>query len=69
MSDAAASRRLSWRQPLHDLGLQVAMLEVGVKLARRAWQGREVLLDPEGWELMASAILGADVEEVEQASC
>jgi RNA polymerase sigma-70 factor, ECF subfamily len=29
-----------------------ALLEAGVKLRRRAWQGREVPLEPEGWELL-----------------
>jgi RNA polymerase sigma-70 factor (ECF subfamily) len=30
-----------------------AMLEAGVKIRRRAWQGREVPLEPEGWSLLA----------------
>lgn len=30
-----------------------ALLEAGVKLRRRAWQGREVVLDPKGWESFA----------------
>ena len=30
-----------------------ALLEAGVKARRRAWQGREVQLDPERWELIA----------------
>jgi RNA polymerase sigma-70 factor, ECF subfamily len=29
-----------------------ALLEAGVKLRRRAWQGREVALEPEHWELI-----------------
>jgi len=29
-----------------------ALLEAGVKVRRRAWQGREVQLDPEHWELI-----------------
>jgi RNA polymerase sigma-70 factor (ECF subfamily) len=29
-----------------------ALLEAAVKLRRRAWQGREVPLEPEGWALM-----------------
>jgi RNA polymerase sigma-70 factor, ECF subfamily len=48
-----------------------ALLEAGVKLRRRAWQGREVVLEPEGWtdfadrgssaheELERSELLGA----------
>jgi RNA polymerase sigma-70 factor (ECF subfamily) len=30
-----------------------ALLEAGVKLRRRAWQGREVVLEPEGWNRFA----------------
>ena len=30
-----------------------ALLEAGVKLRRRAWQGREVVLDDEGWAAFA----------------
>jgi RNA polymerase sigma-70 factor (ECF subfamily) len=30
-----------------------AMLEAGVKIRRRAWQGREVPLEPEGWSQLA----------------
>lgn len=30
-----------------------ALLEAAVKLRRRAWQGREVPLEPEGWPLIA----------------
>jgi RNA polymerase sigma-70 factor (ECF subfamily) len=29
-----------------------ALLEAGVKVRRRAWQGREVQLEPEGWALI-----------------
>jgi RNA polymerase sigma-70 factor (ECF subfamily) len=43
-----------------------ALLEAAVKLRRRAWQGREVPLEPETWTLFASAGLGPD-EEAEQA--
>jgi RNA polymerase sigma-70 factor (ECF subfamily) len=32
-----------------------ALLEAAVKLRRRAWQGREVPLEPETWSLFASA--------------
>jgi RNA polymerase sigma-70 factor (ECF subfamily) len=31
-----------------------ALLEAAMKLRRRAWQGREVPLEPEGWALLAS---------------
>ncbi len=30
-----------------------ALLEAGVKMRRRAWQGREVPLEDEGWALLA----------------
>lgn len=32
-----------------------ALFEAGVKVRRRAWQGREVQLEPETWALMAEA--------------
>ena len=32
-----------------------ALFEAGVKVRRRAWQGREVPLEPESWELIAQA--------------
>ncbi len=35
-----------------------ALLEAAVKLRKRAWQGREVPLEPEAWSLFASASLG-----------
>ena len=35
------------------MGLQVRLLEAGVKLRRRAWQGREIPLEPEQWTLIA----------------
>ncbi len=42
-----------------------ALLEAAVKLRRRAWQGREVPLDPETWTLFPGAGIEPD-EEVEQ---
>jgi RNA polymerase sigma-70 factor (ECF subfamily) len=39
-----------------------ALLEASVKLRSRAWQGREVPLEPEGWGLFASAGLEPDAE-------
>ena len=39
-----------------------ALLEAAVKLRKRAWQGREVPLEPEGWALFASAGLEPDAE-------
>ncbi len=39
-----------------------ALLEAAVKLRKRAWQGREVPLEPEGWGLFASAGLEPDAE-------
>lgn len=35
-----------------------ALLEAAVKLRKRAWQGREIPLDSEGWGLFESAALG-----------
>ena len=43
-----------------------AIYEAGVKLRKRAWQGREVPLEPETWSLFASAGLDPE-DEVEQA--
>ena len=44
-----------------------ALLEAGVRLRRRAWQDREVVLDSEGWTRFAQAGAGpeADVEHAE----
>ncbi len=41
-----ASRFTTW-------AYKFALLEAGVKLRRRAWQGREVVLEPEGWAWFA----------------
>jgi RNA polymerase sigma-70 factor (ECF subfamily) len=43
-----------------------ALLEAAVKLRRRAWQGREVPLEPETWSMFASAALEPD-EQAEQS--
>jgi RNA polymerase sigma-70 factor (ECF subfamily) len=43
-----------------------ALYEAAVKLRKRAWQGREVPLEPETWNLFSSAELGPDAE-VEQS--
>jgi RNA polymerase sigma-70 factor, ECF subfamily len=44
-----------------------ALLEAAVKLRKRAWQGREVPLEPESWALFSSPAPGpqADVEQGE----
>ena len=44
-----------------------ALLEASVKLRKRAWQGREVPLEPEAWSLFPGAGLepGAEVEQTE----
>jgi RNA polymerase sigma-70 factor, ECF subfamily len=39
-----------------------ALLEAAVKLRKRAWQGREVPLEPESWSLFASEELGPEAE-------
>jgi RNA polymerase sigma-70 factor, ECF subfamily len=39
-----------------------ALLEAAVKLRKRAWQGREVPLEPESWSLFSSAGLEPDGE-------
>lgn len=43
-----------------------ALLEAAVKLRRRAWQGREVPLEPEAWAQLESPGSGPD-EDAEQA--
>ncbi len=43
-----------------------ALLEAAVKLRTRSWQGREVPLEPESWNLLSGAGLGPD-EEAEQS--
>ena len=43
-----------------------ALLEAGVKLRRRAWQGREIPLEPETWDLFSSTELQPD-EQAEQS--
>jgi RNA polymerase sigma-70 factor (ECF subfamily) len=47
-----------------------ALLEAAVKLRKRAWQGREVPLEPESWSVFASPGLGpaAEVEQGELLS-
>ena len=43
-----------------------ALLEAGVKLRRRAWQGREVVLDEDAWPAVADTSSSAH-EQLEQA--
>jgi RNA polymerase sigma-70 factor (ECF subfamily) len=52
---------------LEDIATEAAddalmSLEAAVKLRKRAWQGREVPLEPEGWGLFSSAGLEPDAE-------
>ena len=55
-----ASRFTTW-------AYKFALLEAAVKLRKRAWQGREVPLEPERWSLFSSAELGpaAELEQSE----
>ena len=39
-----------------------ALLEAAVKLRKRAWQGRELPLEPETWDVLSSAGLRPDAE-------
>jgi RNA polymerase sigma-70 factor, ECF subfamily len=50
-----ASRFTTW-------AYKFALLEAAVKLRKRAWQGREVPLEPEGWGLFSNAGLEPDAE-------
>src|SRR5918994_7439069 len=43
-----------------------ALLEAAVKLRRRAWQGREVPIEPEHWSVIGSGGIAPD-EEAEQS--
>jgi RNA polymerase sigma-70 factor (ECF subfamily) len=54
-----ASRFTTW-------AYKFALLEAGVKLRRRAWQGREVVLEPEGWTGFADS-RGTVHKELEQS--
>jgi RNA polymerase sigma-70 factor (ECF subfamily) len=55
-----ASRFTTW-------AYKFALLEAGVRLRRRAWQDREVVLEPEGWTSFADRAGGAQaaVEQTE----
>jgi RNA polymerase sigma-70 factor (ECF subfamily) len=48
-----------------------AVLETAVKLRKRAWQARELPVDPEGWRLFANVDLAPDaqVEQRELLTC
>ena len=50
-----ASRFTTW-------AYKFALLEAAVKLRKRAWQGREIPLEPETWNLFTSAGLEPDAE-------
>src|ERR671931_124299 len=54
-----ASRFTTW-------AYKFALYEAAVKLRKRAWQGREVPLEPEGWTLFSSAGIEPD-ESAEQS--
>jgi RNA polymerase sigma-70 factor, ECF subfamily len=50
-----ASRFTTW-------AYKFALLEAGVKVRRRAWQGREVVLEPESWPALADPSGSAQAE-------
>jgi RNA polymerase sigma-70 factor (ECF subfamily) len=54
-----ASRFTTW-------AYKFALYEAAVRLRKRAWQGREVPLEPETWSLFSNAALEPDAE-VEQS--
>jgi RNA polymerase sigma-70 factor (ECF subfamily) len=54
-----ASRFTTW-------AYKFALLEAAVKLRKRAWQGREIPVEPETWSLFSSVALRPD-EEAEQS--
>jgi RNA polymerase sigma-70 factor, ECF subfamily len=66
-NEAAADALLSVLRRLDDFrgasrfttwAYKFALLEAAVKLRKRAWQGREIPLEPEGWETYSSSALG-----------
>jgi RNA polymerase sigma-70 factor (ECF subfamily) len=50
-----ASRFTTW-------AYKFALLEAGVRLRRRAWQEREVVLDSDSWNRLGQATAGADTD-------
>lgn len=50
-----ASRFTTW-------AYKFALFEAAVKLRRRAWQGREVPLEPESWAMFASPAVAPDLQ-------
>ena len=54
-----ASRFTTW-------AYKFALLEAGVRVRRRAWQGREVVLEPESWPALADT--GPSVERRREAA-
>jgi RNA polymerase sigma-70 factor, ECF subfamily len=50
-----ASRFTTW-------AYKFALLEAGVKVRRRAWQGRELVLEPESWPALADPSASAHAE-------
>ena len=52
---------------LKAAAFKFALFEAGAKIRRRAWQGREVQMEPEGWSLLAhrGATPQEDVETAE----
>jgi RNA polymerase sigma-70 factor, ECF subfamily len=50
-----ASRFTTW-------AYKFALLEAAVKLRKRAWQGREIPLEDDGWDLVSSRALEPDAE-------
>ena len=70
-TEAADDALMSVLRRLHDFrgasrfttwAYKFALLEAAVKLRKRAWQGREVPLEPEAWGLFSSAGLEPDAE-------
>jgi RNA polymerase sigma-70 factor, ECF subfamily len=55
-----ASRFTTW-------AYKFALLEAGVRLRRRAWQEREVVLDSDSWTRLGAADIGGPEADAEQA--
>lgn len=66
MSVLARLEDFEGRSRFSTWAYKFALLEAAVKLRKRAWQGREVPLEPETWSLFTSEGLGPE-DELEQS--
>jgi RNA polymerase sigma-70 factor, ECF subfamily len=62
MSVLARLEDFEGRSRFSTWAYKFALLEAAVKLRKRAWQGREVPLEPESWSLFTSSEIGPHAE-------